>query len=119
MNQQNTELKTSKKQIKPSLHGIGKVFIHFPLFTTMSNLLDHYRNILAGYKNAVVDDVKEKLFGEEQSSGSTNNNQFDPLKEDYFGSHNNKGLPRYYQTLYYSKTAYGMECNPCVVMYCQ
>ena len=76
MNQQNTELKTSKTQIKPSLHGIGKVFIHFPLFTTMSNLLDHYRNILAGYKNAVVDDVKQKLFGEKedkQSETNTNN----------------------------------------------
>jgi hypothetical protein len=34
----------------------------------MSNLLNHYKNILTGYKTAVVDDVKDKLFGEYNSN---------------------------------------------------
>jgi hypothetical protein len=42
----------------------------------MSNLLNHYKNILAGYKTA-VDDVEDKLFGEKENiQENENQNKF-------------------------------------------
>jgi molybdopterin converting factor small subunit len=113
---------TADLKILPTLIWVGKPFISFiplySLFTTMSNLLNHYKNILAGYKTAVVDDVKDKLFGEKNQNEAedTTSNIINPDTE-YFDSLGYKigtnTIKRYIQ----AQKDYGMECNATTLMY--
>jgi hypothetical protein len=83
-------------------------------------LLD-FKNTLQQVKKDLLDKPKEALLGQkakvlnQESEEQDNLIEFDP--EASFKSQRDRRIMRYYQALKYGKSIYGMECNPCCVMY--
>jgi hypothetical protein len=85
-------------------------------------LLD-FKNTLQQAKKDLLDKPKEVLLNQAKREllGEKEINQPDVLvtfeEEKSFQSGGYKRITRYYQALRYGKDVYGMECNPCCVMY--
>jgi hypothetical protein len=85
-------------------------------------LLD-FKNTLQQVKKDLLDKPKEVLLNQAKREllGEKEINQPDVLvtfeEEKSFQSGGYKRITRYFQALRYGKDVYGMECNPCCVMY--